>query len=223
VRDNDVRATLRRTDTAADYRAQVRAEVLKPSGRGGARATARRLELPIATRRLVLREFAPGDAPALARVTRDPSVLQQAPPGSRALAAAERAAAGRGPARSRQRSPSWELAVIVRRSGKLIGACDLALIGARQADIGYLLARRHWGYGYGTELARALIAHGFEALGLSRITAVVTVDNERSRRLLERAGLRWQALLRQHARAAGRWRDCHLYVLERGDWRRRAR
>ena len=141
-------------------------------------------------------------------------------PDSRALAAAERAARPRARTRRHRRRRSWEFAVLLRRSGKLIGACDLALIGTRAADIGYLLARRHWGYGYGTELARALVAHCFETLKLGRISAVVTIDNDRSRRVLERAGLRWQGFLRRHTRAAGRWRDCHLYVLERADWRR---
>ena len=146
-------------------------------------------------------------------------MLEHVAPDSRALAAAERAAAPR--ARVRRRPRSWEFAVVLRRTGKLIGACDLTLIRPRAADIGYLLARRHWGYGYGTELAQALVAHTFEALGLLRVSAVVTIDNERSRRVLERAGLRWQGLLRRHTRAAGRWRDCHLYVLERRDWRHR--
>ena len=167
----------------------------------------------------MLREFVAGDRAALARIASDPAVLKQVPPDSRALAAAARAGAGARPGRARR---AYHLAIVVRRSGKLIGACDLTLVRPREADIGYLLARRHWGYGYGAEVAKILVEQSFTSLGLRRISAVVAIDNDRSRRVLEKAGLHWQGLMRRHARAAGRWRDCHLYVLARADWQARS-
>jgi len=165
--------------------------------------------LPLLTPRLIVREFVTEDVPALEALLADPRVRQYAPLESRALDAARRA----GPRRT------WELAVAVRRSGRLIGACDLALAGRGEADLGYMLARRHWGHGYGTELARALVELGFETLGLRRLSAIVAVENERSRRVLENAGLRWEGLTRRHIRAAGRSWDCHRYAIDRAQWR----
>jgi RimJ/RimL family protein N-acetyltransferase len=171
--------------------------------------------LPILTPRLLIREFLVEDVRALEALLADPRVRQHAPLESRALDAARRA--GRAP---RQPRRTWELAVVVRRSGRLIGACDLALGGPREADLGYMLARRHWGHGYGTELARALVELGFESLGLRRISAIVAIENERSRRVLENAGLRWEGLLRRHVRALGRSWDCHRYAIDRAAWQR---
>ncbi len=173
--------------------------------------------LPLRTARLALREFAAADLTALEALTNDARVLEYAPAASRALEAVRRAAAAPGVRRPARRR-CYELAVELRRSGRLIGACDLALSGAREADIGYMLAPRHWGHGYGTEVASALVAFGFEQLRLERLSAVVAIENDRSRRVLENAGLRWEGLMRRHLRTRGRTWDCHLYVLDRRTW-----
>ena len=178
-------------------------------------------DLPIRTRRLVLRDFAPEDYAALAAVAGDGRVLAHSPARGRALAVAEQVAA-RGRPRTPRVRRSFELAVTLRRGGKLIGACDLALSGRGRADIGYMLAPRHWGFGYGAEVAAALVAFGFGVLGLNAITAVVAVSNERSRRVLDKAGLTWDGLMRRHTRFAGRWWDCHRYLIERRTWEARS-
>lgn len=178
------------------------------------RGAARELELPLRTGRLLLREFEPADLPALSRIVGDARVREHAPGESRALAAARSASAGTGRRRSTT-ARHFELAIVSKRGAKLIGACDIAFVGPRTADIGYLLAPRHWGYGYGTEVARALVEFGFEQLGARRLTAIVAVDNERSRRVLANAGFQWEGLMRRHVRVAGRSWDCHLYVIER--------
>ncbi len=178
-------------------------------------ATAR--DLPLVTRRLLLRDFTPEDFAALESLAGDVRVLEHLPARGRALAVAERVAL-RGHVRTPRKRRSFELAVVLRRSGKLIGACDLARTGPLRADIGYMLGPRHWGFGYGTEVAAALVDFGFGVLGLREMTAVVAIANDRSRRVLEKAGLRWDGLMRRHARFAGRWWDCHRYVIERPRW-----
>ncbi len=59
------------------------------------------------------------------------------------------------------------------------------------AELGYRLRRDAWGHGYATEGSRALIAKGFGELGLSRIWAQTMAVNTRSRRVLEKSGLRY--------------------------------
>jgi RimJ/RimL family protein N-acetyltransferase len=164
-----------------------------------------RIRLPIVTARLVLREFAASDRALLARADSD-DILDHLP--------------GRG--RSGRRRRSWAFAVLLRRNGKLIGACDLAGTLPREADIGYVLVRRHWHYGYATEVARALVAAGFGQLQLQRISAFVAIENERSRRVLVKSGFQWEGLLRRHAFASGRWRDCHRYATDRAAWEAQA-
>ena len=180
-----------------------------------ARARSPGLELPILTRRLLLRDFVGADRPAFATFASDARLLAQLLHEANARGELERRFArilANQQARPRR---AWQLAVVTRRGGRIVGVCDLALSGRREADIGYVLARRHWGYGYATELARALVAAAFATLPIQRVLAIVDVDNERSRRVLENVGLHWEALLRRHARTSGRWSDCHLYAIAR--------
>jgi ribosomal-protein-alanine N-acetyltransferase len=99
----------------------------------------------------------------------------------------------------RQRGASLALAVVLRETGQVIGSTDLMDLpgsGAwgwwrpRQAELGYLLARPYWGRGLMTEAAALTVCYGFEALGLSRITAWADAENRGSRRVLEKIGMR---------------------------------
>jgi RimJ/RimL family protein N-acetyltransferase len=57
-------------------------------------------------------------------------------------------------------------------------------------ELGYRLAFDHWGHGYATEGSRAAITFGFATGGLTEIVAMTAVGNERSRRVMERLGMR---------------------------------
>ncbi len=56
-------------------------------------------------------------------------------------------------------------------------------------EIGWRLAAEHWGHGYATEGARAVLRFGFESLGLSEIVSFTVPANHRSRRVMERIGM----------------------------------
>jgi RimJ/RimL family protein N-acetyltransferase len=56
-------------------------------------------------------------------------------------------------------------------------------------EVGWRLARTHWGRGYATEAGRAAIAFAFAELGLEEIVSFTTEPNERSRRVMERLGM----------------------------------
>ncbi|TIU06669.1 MAG: GNAT family N-acetyltransferase, partial [Mesorhizobium sp.] len=47
----------------------------------------------------------------------------------------------------------------------------------------------HWGHGYATEAATAVLDFGFESLKLNQIVANAAVDNVASRRVMERIGM----------------------------------
>jgi RimJ/RimL family protein N-acetyltransferase len=162
---------------------------------------------PIHTQRLVLRPFLAGDLEQLKRIVDHPAVRApdgDAPRALSAAAAAEKGRPAKGPG-------AVELAVVARRSGRLVGACELIIGPRRTGEIGYLLGRRHWGHGYATEVARALVAYGFDGLGLRHLYAVVALDNLRSRRVLVKAGFAWDALLQRRSRTAGPVLDAERY------------
>ncbi len=56
-------------------------------------------------------------------------------------------------------------------------------------EIGWRLAREHWGKGYASEAARAAMLFGFEQLGLQEIVSFTVPANFRSRAVMERIGM----------------------------------
>ena len=182
-------------------------------------ATRRReLRLPISTARLTLREFTRDDFDGVFAYSADPRVTRYLFFGPRDAHATleyleDLIASQQELPRSR-----FELAVEERASRRLIGACDLSLIERDVVDLGYMLGQAHWGRGYATEIALALADAAFDDLRAERVISTVDVNNKASIRVLEKAGLRWEAIFRKHRRAKNRWWDCHLYVLPRAVW-----
>lgn len=101
----------------------------------------------------------------------------------------------------------------------VIGFARLALTGVRAAKLGYAVHADHWGKGYAPDAVRALVGHGFGALGLHRITAAVGPDNERSVAVLQRLGFAPEGRLRDHVHTNGGWRDSLLFALLADDHR----
>jgi RimJ/RimL family protein N-acetyltransferase len=87
-----------------------------------------------------------------------------------------------------------------------------------EADIGYELAPGHWGKGYATEAARAMVAFGFRELGLHRVSAWCVADNTASAHVLEKCGLRLEGRLRESEFYKGRWWDTLLYGVLKREW-----
>jgi len=112
----------------------------------------------------------------------------------------------------------FELAVEEVASGRVIGACDLSLIERDVVDLGYMLGTPDWGKGFATEISLALIDAAFLELRAERIISTVDVNNTASIRVLEKIGMRWEAVFRKHRRAKNRWWDCHLFVMPREVW-----
>ena len=60
--------------------------------------------------------------------------------------------------------------------------------GDPMVEVGWRLAREHWGNGYVTEAAREALRFGFEDVGLDEIVSFTVPQNERSWRVMERIG-----------------------------------
>lgn len=90
---------------------------------------------------------------------------------------------------------------IERRSdGAFIGACGLMpsfeeLPVPPFIDMGWRLGRQAWGHGYATEAARAVLHDGFTRLDLPEIDAITAAINLRSRAVMERLGMTYDAEL----------------------------
>jgi [ribosomal protein S5]-alanine N-acetyltransferase len=89
-------------------------------------------------------------------------------------------------------SPLGYWAVVERRSGAVIGGAVLIhapINGGNPVEIGYYFARSAWGNGYATEIARALLDHGFSTTDETEIYGVTTLDNHASQRVLQKVGM----------------------------------
>jgi RimJ/RimL family protein N-acetyltransferase len=77
-----------------------------------------------------------------------------------------------------------------RDSGDFVGWFALKYIpGTAEVEVGYRLRHAAWGRGYATEGGRALVRHGFDAVGLHRIIGVTHPENAASQRVLQKIGL----------------------------------
>jgi RimJ/RimL family protein N-acetyltransferase len=83
----------------------------------------------------------------------------------------------------------WVWAITLRASQELVGMVGLTPDAEpTTAELGYYVARRHWGQGIATEAARSVVACGTDRLGLRRITSGHFVDNPASGRVLSKLG-----------------------------------
>ncbi|HEY1785946.1 MAG TPA: GNAT family N-acetyltransferase, partial [Pirellulales bacterium] len=96
--------------------------------------------------------------------------------------------------------PGWRV-VTAKATGDWIGLAALKCLAQQHAEaigiestveLGYRLARGHWGQGYATELSRALVQHAFDHVGLPQLVAIADTRNEASNRVLQKAGLHYR-------------------------------
>jgi ribosomal-protein-alanine N-acetyltransferase len=109
----------------------------------------------------------------------------------------------------------------LRATGEVLGDCALfhADEQCRRAEIGFSLQRKHWGSGYMSEAASALIEHAFSTLNLRRIEADIDPRNVASASLLERLGFVREGLLRDRWIVGDEVSDSALYGLLESDRR----
>ncbi|HEY5927045.1 MAG TPA: GNAT family N-acetyltransferase [Kofleriaceae bacterium] len=147
--------------------------------------------MSLVTSRLRLRPWRDDDIDAWFEINRDPEVMKFFPAlldREAALTSLERINAfiienGYG---------LW--AVEVLGGAPFIGFCGIRDVPFEApftpaVEIGWRLARAHWGHGYATEGARAALAHGFDTLGRAEIIAMLVPENHRSIAVCERLGM----------------------------------
>jgi ribosomal-protein-alanine N-acetyltransferase len=141
------------------------------------------------TARLILRDFVPEDAEALAQILSDPETMRHYP------APLNRTQVDEWIERNRRRYQEngvglW--AMVLKATGEMIGDCGIIrqqVDGESLYEIGYHLRRDLWGRGLATEAAIACREWGFANLPANRLISLIRPENLRSCRVAERNGM----------------------------------
>ncbi len=114
----------------------------------------------------------------------------------------------------------FQFAIERKVDGLHIGDCFLKLRedDLQQAELGYSLARAHWGQGFATEAVIAVLDYSFLTLRLHRVIAITDCQNAASVALLERVGMRREGHFRQNIWFKGAWGDEYLYAVLQHEW-----
>lgn len=146
----------------------------------------------IETERLILRKWKDEDLEPFSCLNADARVMEYFP---RVLTCEEAKAFMDRIRRHIEKYGFGLFAVEVKESREFIGYIGLAIPTIETAftpcvEIGWRLAFDHWGKGYATEGARAVLKYGFEKMGLDEILSWTVPANVRSRKIMEKIGMR---------------------------------
>lgn len=181
-------------------------------------------DLPVATERLTLRPYRPGDAAALLALLSDPGVvryLYSEPLRAEGLSTAMEQRVR--PATVEAEGDVVKLAAELRATGQYVGEMTLFHRSSRdrRGEIGYVVSPRFSGRGLATEGAAALLRLGFEVVGFHRIEAQCDGRNLASARVMERLGMRREAHFIKNEFVKGEWTDALVYAVLAEEWRGR--
>ena len=154
------------------------------------------MEALVETERLILREILPEDEAAFFELDSDPEVHQYL--GKRPVQNIEQIRIVINYIREQYKENGigrW--AVVTKSDNAFIGWAGLKLFTDEVNghidfyELGYRFMKKHWGKGYATEAAKAIVKYGFEELELDEIYGMTDPQNETSKKVLEKVGLKY--------------------------------
>ena len=121
---------------------------------------------------------------------------------------------------SRARGETAEWALEHKADGRLVGRCGFVRFrpAHRNAELGFALSRPYWRQGYMGEAVTAVLAYGFDRLGLERVEAICLAENTASYRLLERARFTLEGTARRAYFGDDTYKDLRRYALLRDEF-----
>ena len=149
------------------------------------------------TDRLVLRQLTTDDAEFILDLLNQASFLQFiGDKGVRTLADARHYVLT-GPVASYERFGFGLYLTTLKDVGVPIGICGLIKRETLEdVDVGFAFLPQFWSKGYALESASAVMTYGRKVLGLNRIVAITSPDNNASIKVLEKIGLRFEQIIR---------------------------
>jgi RimJ/RimL family protein N-acetyltransferase len=111
-----------------------------------------------------------------------------------------------------------ELVFLIERNFSPLGMVGISWQAPDAPELGYWLGVEHWGRGFGTEAARAVIDYFFEEFSHETLFAGARVANPMSRNILEKCGFQWSGVELHRFEALGSSTPVDCFRLSRGVW-----
>jgi ribosomal-protein-alanine N-acetyltransferase len=158
----------------------------------------------IETARLQLRQYTLDDLNALAQILSNPEVMKYSPrgviPNEKLKQVTQEILEFFITHWEHHAFGAW--AVIYKQTSQLIGHCGLNFLpNSPEVEVLYRFDQPYWNQGIATEATKASLRYGFEEVKLERIVAITTPEHLASRRVMEKAGLKYE-------------KDAHFYNLD---------
>ena len=173
----------------------------------------------LSTERLTLRRIVKSDAEALFAVFSDPEVMRywSTAPWPNITTAHEFVGADMA---AHEAGRHLRLGIALKGQAELIGTCTVFSMNeaCKRAELGYGMARAHWGRGHMHEALLAFVEYVFRTLALHRLEADIDPRNVASAKSLERLGFKKEGHLRERWIVNGEVSDSSLYGLLRREW-----
>ena len=109
---------------------------------------------------------------------------------------------------------------VLRETGEVVGDVALAWVSEahQSGEVGFVLKPEFTGRGFATEMAVEMLRVGFDELGLHRVIGRLDARNAGSAAVLERLGMRREALLVDNEWVKGEWSSELDYALLAEEW-----
>jgi RimJ/RimL family protein N-acetyltransferase len=121
--------------------------------------------------------------------------------------------------------PAWvngihaDFAITDKATGDLFGAIGQGINRMQDhGEMGYWIGLPYWNNGYCTEAARAVVAFAFTELGLHRVYAHHLVRNPASGKVMQKIGMRFEGIHRDHVKKWDKYEDIAAYAILADEW-----
>ena len=171
--------------------------------------------IEIETERILLRRFHSGDGQAMYRNwASDPDVARFLTWPPHASAEISEQIASQWAADS-EKADFYQWAIVPKSTGEPIGSLSVVRQNddLRQCEIGYCMGKRWWGHGLMAEAVRAVLRYLILDVGMIRVQAKHDVNNPNSGRVMQKAGMTFEGILRQADRNNTGFCDVAVYSI----------
>ena len=181
-------------------------------------------EFLVTSKRIGLRKFRLEDLDTMAAINADPIVMEHFP--STLDRKQTQQFLNRVNERSVQDGMAFWAAEILE-TGELIGFVGMQNVPFESdftpaVEIGWRLAKQHWGHGYATEAAEACLKHAFEKRELDEVVSFTALCNERSEKVMQRIGMtKVKEFDHPKVEKVHRLKKHSLYKITRSQWQTR--